>query len=153
PRTGAAGEQLHGSSVFHPGLAQDDDHLYLSSEEGLKTYDKRAGGLTIYRGYIHSALAAHGGRVYGLTDRLVESFGAAGMMTKVDAALALDDLVVDDTGIFLTSRSTRGQILFVDKATMAVTTLVPGTGTGGMLAADADYLYWARGQALFRSAK
>jgi hypothetical protein len=156
PRAGGAPEELHRSERFMTGLAQDATAVYTATSEGLKIFAKSSGSWSVIPNRLYTALAVHGGRVYGLAARKVESHGVSGVVSHVDGDYALEALAVDDAGLYLLNRNAAGRLLFVPMGGGAPRVFVAAGasgGGGGELAQDAEHLYWATGATLQRTRK
>jgi hypothetical protein len=153
PLAGGVAEAVHTSARYHPGLAQDDDYVYLSAEEGLKIFAKAAGTLAVRHGLVYDGLAVRGGDVYGIGAGGLERVGPADVQTLAAAPWSLADIVVDARGVYGTNRTGDGQLFFYDGAGGMARALVPGAGVGGDLAQDDEYLYWAVNDELRRTRK
>jgi hypothetical protein len=153
PLAGGAAEAVHTSARYHAGLAQDDDNLYLSSQEGLKIFAKATSTLSVRPGLVYDGLAVRGGEVYGIGAGGLDRVGPMDAVTVAAAPWSLAEIVVDGRGVYGTNRGSEGQILFYDPAAGAVRALVSGVGAGGDLAQDDEYLYWAVDDELRRTRK
>ena len=103
---------------------------------------------------VYEAVAVFQGRAYALDARRLESVDEASMArVLLDGSYALTDLQVDAAGVYLRNGNAAGELLVVPLVGGEPRALVPGMGSGGDVAADQQYLYWARDTALFRTAK
>jgi hypothetical protein len=153
PVGGGMAEAVHTSARYHSGLAQDDDNVYLSTDEGLKTFSKSMGTLALRPGLVYEALAVRGGDVYGVGTSGLERVGPAEVKPLLGMPWSLADIVVDGRGVYGTNRTGDGQIVFYDAAAGMARPLVSGAGAGGDLAQDDEYLYWAINDELRRTRK
>jgi hypothetical protein len=151
PLGGGAGEVIHGSIRYHTGLALDDARVSFAAEEGLKTFDKTTGEIAVIPGVVYSSVARFGGQVFAAAAGRLAGYASDGTMVRsAEGSFDADGLLVDGAGIAFTNRGGAGHLLILRAGATAPVALVPGTGTGGDLVADADYYYWQDANGVYR---